>query len=557
MLTALSVQNLVVVREVEIEFGPGLTVLSGETGAGKSIIIEALGLALGERADSALIRVGAERATVSASFDLGALPALRALLESHELEAGDECVLRRVLTRDGRSRAFVNQSSVPLALLRELGERLVDIHAQHASQRLLRRETQRELLDAYAALGAEVAAVAAAHGRWRIAGEALADLERGGGGQERIELLRYQADELRAARVDAAEIGALETEHRRLAHGAANREHCAALRQALADDEQGAVAALRVATHRARGLARTAPEADALIELVEQALVGAEEAARELERVEAQFEVDPQRLARLDQRLAELHALARKHQVAMDELPALLGRLEEELARYDRRDGERQALLAARAEALAAHAATAAALSARRAAAATTMAADIATRLHTLGIPHARFEVRVEPLEDSPPAAHGRDRVEYEVATNPDQAAGPIQRVASGGELSRIGLAIQAATAGHSGVPVVVYDEVDSGIGGTTALTVGRSLRDVARHCQVLCITHSPQVASAGDRHVKVSKEVRGGSTETTLRVLERRAREEEIARMLGAAAATRASLAHARDLMAAAQQDG
>ncbi|MEQ8660691.1 MAG: DNA repair protein RecN [Gammaproteobacteria bacterium] len=550
MLTALTVHNLVVVREIDIELGAGLTVLTGETGAGKSILIEALGLALGGRGDTQLVRPGAERASVCASFDLGHAPALAAFLREHELEAGEECVLRRVIARDGRSRAWCNESPVTVQLLRELGALLVDIHAQHSSHSLLAREHPRTLLDAYGDLGTPLAAVATAHAEWKQAEDAIAALERDGRDRARLDLLRYQVEELAAARIDAAEIDSIEQEHKRLANSATILEHCATLRQALADEELGAATALRVARGQARALGRLAPEAGNLGELLAQADLALEEALSELDRLEGHMGADPERLQRLDTRLAELHGLARKHQVSLAELAAFAARLTAELGALEARSGDLEALQAARERAFEAWDKAATRLSAARARVVKKMDADITARLRDLGIPHAAFHVNLAPLREGAPQAHGRDRVEFTVTTNPDQAPGPLSKVASGGELSRISLAIQAATARHAGIPVVVYDEVDTGIGGTTANVVGRNLRDVAAHCQVICITHSPQVASAGDQHLLVEKRVADGHAETHLRALDASAREQEIARMLGAARATDPSLEHARDLL-------
>lgn len=556
MLTHLTVQNLVVVRHIDIEFARGLTVLSGETGAGKSIIIEALGLALGERADSQLVRAGTEKATITATFDITNLTNVREFLTEQDLDAQSECVLRRVIGRDGRSRAFCNSQPIALELLRRIGEQLVDIHAQHAGQHLLRRDVQRALLDGHGALEAETTAVHTAYACWRAARDNLAQLISQESGSERIELLRYQAAELAGAQIDASEIAALEHDHKRLANAATDLDHCAALRAALADDSAGAVTALHQAAVHARALVRHNAAAAALLELIEQAALAATEAGRELDQLEASIDIDPARLERLDRRVAELHALARKHQVSLPDLPALAARLEAELQAYDSRASQRAALEEAQSRASNEYSTVAKVLSAARTRAALAMAEIITERLRALGIPHAVFKVHLAAQPDGEPQPHGRDRVEFQVATNPDQPAGPLAKIASGGELSRIGLAIQAATAGQAGVPVVVYDEVDTGIGGTTANIVGRNLRDVARHCQVICITHSPQVASAGDQHLLVSKAVTDGSTETQLGQLDRRARESEIARMLGADSATKSSVAHARDLMKAAQLD-
>ncbi len=557
MLKTLTVQNLVVVRHVDVEFGAGLSVLSGETGAGKSILIEALGLALGERADSKLVRAGDDRATVTAVFDIAKAPAVRALLAEHALDSDDECVLRRIVLRDGGSRAFCNASPIPIQLLHDIGTQLVDVHAQHASQQLMKRDVQRELLDAYGGHGAAREAALGAYQLWKDAHDRLAALERAGQERDRIELLRYQFEELEQAKVDAEEIDKLESEHRRLANGAANLEQFAALRGLLADDEDGALSRLRAAATRARNLAKRSDQSQGLVETLEQALVCVEESVAELERVEGSVEIDPARLARLDDRIAALHGLARKHQLTLKELPALKDKLEAQLTAFDQGAAARTALESALQAALAGYQTKAAALSKARRAAAKRMNTEITRRMRELGLPHAQFNATLSASPDPAPQPHGADRVEFLVTTNPDQTPGPINKVASGGELSRIGLAIQAATARHAGIPVVVYDEVDTGIGGTTANIVGRTLRDVARECQVICITHSPQVASAGDQHLLVSKSVRAGITETQIKTLDRGSREQEIARMLGAAEATAASVAHARDLIATATGGG
>ncbi len=554
MLTSLHVQNLVVVREIEVEFDAGLTVLSGETGAGKSILIEALSLALGERADSQLIRPGAERAVVTASFRLPASAAALALLREHELDDGEDCILRRVLNRDGRSRAYCNSTPVTIAVLRELAGLLVDIHAQHASQRLLQRDVQRALLDGYAEIDAQRAAVRDAWQVWKSAHEALLALERDGADSARLDLMRYQVEELHQARLDEDELATIESDYKKLANSAQNLEICAGLRQLLAADDGGAVGALDTAAAQARRLGRIAPEAANLAAAIEQAGMAAHEALHELDAVEAGLNADPERVIELDQRLAVLHNLARKHHVGLSELGTFAAGLEAELEAFDSRRQNLDLLREQLAGALSAYERCAADLSKARGKAAQKMNADISARMRDLGIPHARFEVAISAANEPTPQPYGRDRVEFHVSTNPDQPPGVINKVASGGELSRITLAIQAATAAHTAVPVAVYDEVDTGIGGNTANIVGRSLRDVARHGQVICITHSPQVASAGDHHLLVDKQINDGRAETTLVHLDNAARETEIARMLGAAKKTRSSIAHARDLLAMAR---
>lgn len=554
MLSALHVQNLVVVREVELEFGPGLSVITGETGAGKSILIDALGLALGERAESRLIRPGAERAEVSASFSLDDAPAARAMLAAHDLDDGEECILRRVLNRDGRSRAYCNQAPVPLATLRELAATLVDIHAQHAGQRLLKREHQRHLLDDFGTAAAAAAGVAAACTTWQQARDALDEFNRGGADAARIDLMRYQVEELSDARLDAHELETIEENYRRLANAEAHLEHCQAVRDAITAMEGGAQPALDGALSHARALSKQSPDAENLLAALEQAGIAVGEALTELELVERGLDQQPGELERLDRRLAELHNLARKHHVELPELMALAARLEQELNACDQRDERAASLTAALQNAHEHYLSAAATLTKARRAAAKKLAKNVTARLHELGMPHATFSVQLDPASDTTPQPHGLDRIEFRVSTNPELDAGALAKVASGGELSRITLAIQAATAEHSGVPVTVYDEVDTGIGGNTANIVGASLRDVARHAQVICITHSPQVASAGDQHIFVDKQISDGQAATTLRTLDTSAREQEIARMLGAAKKSRSSIAHARELLAGAR---
>ncbi len=552
----MTVQDLVVVRDVDIEFEEGLTVLSGETGAGKSIIIEALGLALGARADSRLVREGSERAAVAAVFDITAAEDARALLSAHGLECDSECVLRRTVTKDGRSRAFCNASPVPVQLMRQIGSAIVDVHAQHADQRLLQHDMQRHMLDVYGDLQSQVGSVNHAYEAWKSAHDALANLEANGQQSDRVELLRYQIEELNAARIDAGDTDTIESEFKRLANGAADLERCSAVRHALKGDDDGILSALELAASRTRELVDGHAEASALLELVEQSVVTVEEALHELDRMQDSIEIDPERLQRLDERLAELHMLARKHQVALEDLPTLCSSLADELEAFEQRDAAQAKLRQEIDAAQGAYLQHAAVLSEKRVEVATTMRRDITARIRELGIPQADFDISMEDAGSDTPRLYGRDRIEFVIATNPGQTPGPLAKIASGGELSRVGLAIQAGTANHSGVPVVVYDEVDTGIGGTTANIVGQNLRDLARCCQVICITHSPQVASAGDHHLVVDKSVVDARTETTIRRLDKAEREAEIARMLGAAEATASSVAHARDLMATASQD-
>ena len=548
-------QDLAVVHYVDVEFMPGLTVVTGETGAGKSILIDALGLTLGARAESTMVRTGAASATVSAVFEIGSNAAARELLEAHELASGDECVLRRVVSKDGRSRAFCNATPVPAQMLREISEHLADIHAQHAGQRLLHREHQRLLLDEFGCPTVQLVAVRVAYDEWKRASNELEQLEAQRLQRDRHELLQYQCDELDAAAISEEQLQALETEHDRLAHAVDNLDQCGAIRALLNAEDGAAVGALQSALSRAQEFNASNPAASALAESLDQSVVAAEEALRELARLESSIKVDPARFAQTDARLAELHELARKHRVQLRQLPELAADLRRELDELEGTERRRETLLAEIKRAHAAYRARAGSLSQAREQSADRLRDEVSRRMRELGMPQANFRIQLSRAEDDVPRPYGQDSIEFEVSTNPDLAPRPLAKVASGGEITRIGLAIQASSVAQSGVPVVVYDEADAGVGGATATIVGRNLRRVAQACQVICITHSAQVASAGDHHLVVTKALAAGRTKTTIRALDAAEREMELARMLGAAEATQSSLAHARDLISAASE--
>ena len=549
MLTSLHIQNLVVVKELEVEFATGLTVLTGETGAGKSILIDALGLALGDRAESHLIRDGEERASVTATFDISAAAEAQEFLRDHALEVEHECLLRRVLNRDGRSRAYCNSTPVALSVIRELAGFLIEIQAQHAAQRTLDREVQRTLLDSYGVNDIDVAAVNDAFREWRQLNDQLRELESQHQDPARLELLRYQLDELMASELNETELEDIEDRYRQSANREKSLETCASLRELL-DSSNGIVDRLANAERLAATLAESIPSSNNLYESIVQAQTAGDEAALELARLESELDVDPEALQQLERRLDALFTLARKHQAKVTDLIEVETRIRGEIAEFESGESQREALTEQITLAEKAYTKAAKRLSTSRADAASRMDADVTSRLRQLGMPNAAFMVNLAPRQDRTPHAHGLDQIEFSVATNPSTKPGPIAKVASGGELSRIALAIQAATAEHSGVPVVVYDEVDSGIGGNTANIVGRSLRNVSAHCQAICITHSPQVASAGDHHARIDKRVSGGEAVTELHYLDPAEREFEISRMLGAPDASKSGISHARELL-------
>ena len=532
-----------------------MTVLTGETGAGKSILVDALALALGDRAERSLIRPGSDQAEVTAVFDLTALPGVRAWLEAHSLLEGEECFLRRVLNRNGRSRAFINGRPVPRQQLAELGEQLVEIHGQHEHQRLLRPAVQRQLLDAWAGHGSLLETVAAHHTRWREAARELESLqERVREREQRLDYLEFQLEELRRAADDARELPQLEGEQRRLANANELLQECARLQEMLAEGEPDAQTLLSRAQQEIEGLAqRLAPELAPAAELLESARIQAEEAAALVREFATGLEPDPEALDALDRRLARVHDAARKHRIPPEQLPDLLQEMETELEELQ---GLETALGQGR-QAVEHHwqayREACRELTASRRKAAGSLAAEITERMQGLAMAGGRFEVRLQPLPEGQAAASGLERVEFLVATNPGQEPAPLSSVASGGELSRLSLAIQVATTSLSEVPTLIFDEVDVGIGGAVAETVGRSLRELGASRQVLCVTHLAQVAAQADHHLQVTKSRHKGAVRTRITPLSREERIREIARMVGGRRITRQTLAHAEELIQAA----
>lgn len=539
------------VRHLDVEFESGLTILTGETGAGKSILVGALGLALGDRADSSLIRVSADRATVSATFDITANAALKAFLRDNELEDGSACILRRVLGHDGRSRAFCNASPIPVQLLRQIGEFLVDIQGQHAHQSLLRRPIQRDLLDAFGHCGEQVATVAKAHREWHDIAQRRDNLS--GGAEDvvsRIDLLGFQVAEIAALDITTEGLIALEAEHRRIAHAERLLEGSSAAAEHAFAADGGALSG----TIKAAGLLRELTQIDAalvgVVELLDQSVINLEEAERELSRLRSTLDTDPSRLQQIDDELQTIHDIARKHRCDPVDLPRRLDAIKAELDDLSNREETIAQLNSALAVAASAYRSAAVRLHRSRVVAAKKMNRDISGRLRELGIPHGEFAVHLES-NDAQPSRHGDDDIEFLVTANPDHPLRPLKKVASGGELSRIALAIQVAVTRDSDIPVLVFDEVDSGVGGATAEVVSQYLAALAKRRQILCITHLPQVASAGDHHLSIAKIVARGITETTIRTLVAEERIDEIARMLGGRQITDKARDHARELLA------
>ena len=555
MLTHIHIRDFAIIDHLDLELNPGMTVLSGETGAGKSILVDALGLALGDRADSGMVRHGRERAEVSADF--AADQALRDWLREQDLDADDECLVRRTVSAEGRSRAWVNGRPVPATVLRELGERLVDIHGQQAHQSLLRPATQRAVLDEFAGHRKLLTRVAADHADWQaIARERDALLTAGVDRADRLDLLRYQSNELQELDLKPGEFERLEQERHRAANSTRLFEAAAAALETLDGDQQGSQAGVITGLSHAQARLQPLQADDArltpLLELLDGAVIQAEEAAGELRGYLDGLESDPARLEALEQRLQRITDLARKHRVEPDQLAAVSTAMSDELATLENSDIHLEQLQQRLQQAADTYRAGADKLSVSRRKAAKRLGREVTANMQQMGMAGGRFEVHLEALE--PPGAHGQEGIELRVSANPGQPPRALAKVASGGELSRISLALQVLISERLAVPTLVFDEVDVGIGGGVAEIVGRLLRDLGDGRQVLCVTHLPQVAAQGHHHLFVSKHSDDQQTGSAITQLQPEQRVEELARMLGGIEITDHTRSHARELLEQAQ---
>ena len=547
MLLRLIVRDFVIVDRIELEFGGGFGALTGETGAGKSILVDALSLALGERADVSVVRSGAERAEISAEFDVVPGSALESWLRAGDFDT-DACLLRRVIDNAGRSRAYVNGAAATLGQLREVADFLADIHGQNAHHSLLRADAQRDLLDTHAGAQALAREVAAAWAVWRAAREARAEAEKDveAAARER-ELLEWQVGELAALGFDAAGWQETEQEHRRLGNANALLEGAG---MALAALEEGEAASLPLLQHAGAKLAELTSFDAALGEaaqLFEGALIQLEESALALRRYQDRLELDPARLAELDNRIDAVTQMARKHRVTPEELPALLESLQGRLAELTLR-ADPAALAERERKAEAAFREVGKKLSALRAKTAKALSAAVTAGMQELAMAGGRFEIALAPLPEG--AACGLENVEFLVSANAGQPLRGLAKVASGGELSRIGLALQVIASQANAAGTLIFDEVDVGIGGRVAEIVGRMLRELGKSRQVLCVTHLPQVAAQADWQWSIAKETRKGTTTSTVNVLDKEARIGEIARMLGGEKITETTRRHAAEML-------
>lgn len=550
MLLHLSIRNYLLVEQVDLNFAPGLTVLTGETGAGKSILIDALALALGERAEGSVVRGNAARAEISAEFRIAAFPELKIWLDETGIDYEDDAlILRRIIDAGGRSRGFINGTPVTLAQLKHTAEFLLDIHGQHAYHALLRRPMQRQILDGFAGAHALVAEVNAAWHTWQAAMQRRIHAETSGRErQNELDGLSAAVAALQQLGDDVARWQDMQAEHARLAHVTQLTEGSQALVNGLDEDEASVQTQLNAMRARLAQMVELDPELGEGVQLLNAASANVAEAVHGLRRYADKLSPDPVRLAELDRRMSEMHQLARKHHTAPEALQELRDALQLRLLKLKTED-DLAALQHAEQVAWAAYEASAAALSTQRRRAALELSASVTAAIQELALKDSAFQVAFYPVTEA--RAYGMEDVEFQVAAHAGLPAGALAKVASGGELSRIGLAIQTALSGVAGVSTLIFDEVDVGIGGAVAESVGRRLAKLGITRQVLVITHLPQVAARGAQHLRVAKLGRGANVLSQIEVLDPVARVEEIARMLGGHKITATTRQHAAEMLA------
>ena len=549
MLRALTIRDFVIVEKMELEFDSGFTVLTGETGAGKSILIDALALVLGARADALVVRQGAARAEVSAEFDVGALKGVTKYIQAQELaDEGATCLVRRVIDAGGRSRAFINGTAVTATQLRELGEMLVDIHGQHQHQSLARAAAQRALIDAYGKLEAQSAQVAERHRDWRDKAERRRAFESNAAAYvaER-ERLEWQVNDLAQLDFKADEWPELTAEHTRLAHAASLIEAAEFGMETLSEGEGASLAQVNGVIARLKNLLDYDPKLKEVLDVLEPAQVQLQEAVYSLRHYQQKLDLDPKRLREAEQRLDAIHSAARKYRAEPEQLPELLAKARARLAELSLA-GDADAMRKLEAAAHEACVAEAKKLSIGRRKAAKQLAEKVTAAMQTLAMSGGVFDVALHALAE--PAAHGLENIEFLVSAHKSMTPQPLAKVASGGELSRISLAIQTITSQVAQVPTLIFDEVDAGIGGRVAEIVGKLLKDLGKKHQVMCITHLPQVAACGDQQWQVAKSAANGKVASKVTVLDKPQRVEEIARMLGGVKITDTTRKHAAEML-------
>jgi DNA repair protein RecN (Recombination protein N) len=551
MLNQLSVSNFAIADHIEVFFKQGMTVLSGETGAGKSIILDALGLTLGDRADTSMVRHGEDKADISAVFDLDKHPEALSWLKAHDLDDGKQCILRRIITAEGRSRAYINGHPCPLQHLKEIGELLIDIHSQHEHQSLLNKDNHRLILDNFAHLNELSDSVSHHYKIWHKKTTLLSKLENNQDETTaRLHMLKFQLDELLALNLQAGEVSELEQEQAELSNAELllNKTHSAL--DVCDEGETNITGLIAYACSSLTNLpCENAKLTDAL-NLLNEAQIQIDEASSSLRHFIDTFEMNPERLLEVDERLSTLYQLARKHRCEPEELLQVQARITQELEQLEHGDLNLEELQKEVLSLEKIYFETAEQLRQKRLDHAQTLEQQISEQLALMDMKSVKFVVSISPLERAKVNQHGIDAIEFLISTNPGQPAKPINKVASGGELSRISLAIQVIVAQSSTIPTLVFDEVDVGIGGGTAQIVGKLLNNLGKNGQVICVTHLPQVASQGDHHFFISKREQDGNIKSSIDLLDAESRTREIARMLGGVTITKQTLAHAKEMI-------
>lgn len=552
MLRQLVIDDLAVIDRLNLDFKPGMTVLTGETGAGKSILLDALGLILGDRADTALIRGDREKTEITAIFSINDNPGIESVLENSELDTDDDLFIRRIIRRDGRSRAYLNNTPVPIQTLRELGEYLIDIHGQHAHQSLSRSTAQREILDGFGDYGELLAKTKSVFAEWKQTKQRLEHINTGNEDYAaKLTLINYQIEELSGMNLKPDEYAGLTDQYKRLSNAQHLLNVCHGLYDELVRSEPAIHNRLVKYQHDIEALCRIDNQLDNIATLINNASIHIKEAGDELRNYIDHFETDSDLLSTLESRLDKLNDLSRKHKVRPEELPDHLSRLSTELERLES-GREQQAALLGKKQALSDHYfELAKSLHEARLNAAVLFGANVTEKMHELGMA-GKFEIGIESIDSDEPRKHGMDKLTFMVSTNPGQPLRPVTKVASGGELSRLSLAIQIIGMQDKGIPTMIFDEVDAGIGGGIAEIVGKMLNTLAQRKQVFCVTHLAQVAACGHQHLRVIKTTQHDDTYTTVAELTDKARVDEVARMLAGMTITDESRAHALQMLKA-----
>jgi DNA repair protein RecN (Recombination protein N) len=555
MLTHLSVRNFAVLEAAEVEFGPGLTVVTGETGAGKSLLVDALLLLTGARADTGMVRAGCARAELEAEFELAGTGATQAWLAANALDDEGACRVRRVIAAEGGSRAWINGRAASLAQLTELTVPLVEIHGQHEHQALLDRAAQLRMLDAFGECADNAARVRDCALQFRTLAARELKLAGGEDRDARIALLRHEVAELERWALPPAELEELTARHKRLANAGKLADGAAGIAELLdGDSELAATRAVGRARAELERLVELDPSLQASLDLLETAGIQLNEAAGSLSRYAQGLDLDPERYAEADAHLTVVHDLSRRHRVPAAELHARSASVREELQSLEDAGDALAKLATQRKQCLGDYAAAADALTGQRVAAAKKLGKSVTALMGELGMAGGSFAAELSPQASAEPDPQGRERCEFTVSANPGMPLRPLRKVASGGELSRIALAIEVAALGSDTAGTMVFDEVDAGIGGAVAEVVGAKLRALGSRCQVLCVTHLAQVAAQGHAHLSVSKSADGKATRTHIATLDAKTRSEELARMLGGIEIDRETRAHAKRMLEKAQ---